>query len=198
VRDYGVSPDRLLVAHPGAPDPFFDVPRGKNGHRPRILFVGGDFERKGGPALLQAFVPLASKAELVLVTGAAVPEQAGVTVLRDIRPGTAEQLRVFADADVFCLPTLGDCTSVALGEAMAAGLPVVTTTIASNPEWVPEDVGALISPNDDVALRAALERLVENASLRQSMGARARDWAEQHMRARRNAGRILRFMEEVA
>ncbi|MCC6381909.1 MAG: glycosyltransferase family 4 protein [Dehalococcoidia bacterium] len=199
VRDYGVDRARVLVAHPGAPRSFFLLPRKSVSARPRILFVGGDFVRKGGPALLRAFAPLSDRAELVLVTDAPVAPQPGVRVERGVRPGSDRQLRAYAEADVFCLPTRGDCTSVAIGEAMAAGLPVVTTTVGSNAETVtPGESGLLVPPGDEPALTSALCRLVDDASERQRLGLRAREHARDHMDARGNARRVFALLEDLA
>ncbi|GAB4334508.1 MAG: glycosyltransferase family 4 protein [Dehalococcoidia bacterium] len=199
VVDYGVGRDRILVAHPGAPQAFFDIDRARPVSRlPRILFVGGDFRRKGGEGLLAAFRGLEGRAELVLVTEAAVHPEPGVRVLRGVRPGSEAQLRAYADADIFCLPTLGDCTPVALGEAMAAGLPVVTTSVGSNHETVRDgEHGFVVAPGDVGALREALSRLVDDAALRQAMGAAARSRAHDRMDAGKNAHRVLDYVGAV-
>lgn len=197
--DYGVSEKPILVAHPGAGRRFFEIPRPRPGAgRPRILFVGGDFERKGGYDLLAAFAPLASRAELVLVTPTPLPETAGVTVLRDVHPGSDALIRAYAEADLFCLPTYGDCTSVAIGEALAAGLPVITTSVGSNRETVPPEAGRIVPAGDVPALRAALSELVEDGALRDRMSLAAREHAHQHMDAAANARRILELLREVA
>jgi len=197
--DYGVSNKPILVAHPGAARRFFEIPRPRTaGGRPRILFVGGDFERKGGYDLLAAFAPLASQAELVLVTPTPLPPAPGVTVLRDVQPGSDAQLRAYAEADLFCLPTYGDCTSVAIGEALAAGLPVVTTSVGSNSETVPLAAGRIVPPGNVPALQEALRELVEDGALRERMSAAAREHARQHMDAAVNARRILDLLREVA
>lgn len=196
--DYGVDRARVLVAHPGAGPSFFDLER-ERGPLPRILFVGGDFERKGGPDLLRAFEQLRGKAELVLVTGHPVPAAEGVRVESGVTPGSERLHRAFATADIFCLPTYGDCTSVAIGEALAAGLPVVTTTVGSNAETVREgETGFLIPPGDPAALAEVLLRLAEDAGLRERMGAAARADARARMDAAANAGRIIEFMEAAA
>ncbi|MGE5597680.1 MAG: glycosyltransferase family 4 protein [Hyphomicrobiales bacterium] len=198
VREYGCAGKRIEVAHPGASRAFFEIQRVSKSARPRILFVGGDFERKGGHDLLRAFEPLAGRAELVLVTEAQVPERPGVRVVHGVRPGTPEQFRAFAEADIFCLPTYGDCTSVAIGEALAAGLPVVTTSVGSNRETVPEAAGRIIAPGDAPALTAALDELASDASLRLRAGEAAREHARAHMDAAANARRVLALLEEVA
>jgi len=196
--DYDVDPSVSLVAHPGAGPAFFAIERCDTPRRPTILFVGGQFERKGGPALLEAFESLADRANLVIVTEDQIDVPAGVIVRRDIRPGTTALQDVFANADIFCLPTLGDCTPVAIGEAMAAGLPVVTTTVGSNHETVPEGAGLLVQPGDIEGLRAALTRLIDAPEERPAMGARARAHAREHMDSDRNANRILDLLMAVA
>lgn len=197
--DYGVDRARMLVAHPGAGPAFFEIEHEQAERLPQILFVGGDFARKGGPDLLEAFARLRGRAELVLVTDAEVPPAEGVRVERGIQPGTARQLAAFAAADIFCLPTLGDCTSVAIGEAMAAGLPVVTTRVGSNEDTVADgETGLLVPGADPGALAVALETLVSSPSLRNRLGVNARAAARARMDAMANAGRILTFMEALA
>jgi glycosyltransferase involved in cell wall biosynthesis len=199
VDDYGVEDERILVAHPGAPSDFFTIKRDHTRDVSRVLFVGGDFERKGGTALLRAFERLRGEAELVLVTNADVPDIAGVAVLRGVQPGTPELRLAFEQADIFCLPTLGDCTSVAIGEAMAAGLPVITTTVGSNRETVKDGVtGMLVEPGNDAQLFNALETLTDNPAKRREMGANARVDAKCRMDASRNASRVLSMLEAVA
>ncbi len=200
-EEYQVEPPRALVAHPGAGPGFFEAGRSRcqaPGRRPRILFVGGQFQRKGGDHLLEAYRAVADRADLVLVTEDDVPAAPPGALRRGIRPGTPELLAAFAQADIFCLPTLGDCTPVALGEAMAAGLPVVTTDIGSNAEWVPPTAGVLVPPGDASALADVLVRLVDDEPYRAALSAGARRHAERHMDARRNAGRILDLLGSVS
>jgi glycosyltransferase involved in cell wall biosynthesis len=187
----------MFVAHPGAPDELFSIERtAERGAKPCILFVGGDFERKGGAALLEAFAGLGGAAELAIVTEADIPAPAGVRIERGVRPGTARFGEIFGRADIFCLPTLGDCTPVALGEALAAGLPVVTTAVGSNASTVRDGVtGMLIEPGNVAALESALRMLVEDPAARRSMGEAARADARERFSARTNATRIFDMIE---
>ncbi len=199
VEDYGVDGKRVVVAHPGAPDELFSIERApQSQEKPRILFVGGDFERKGGIHLLEAFRTLARYAELTIMTEAHIAEEPGVSVLHGVRPGTAEFREAWEAADIFCLPTLGDCTPVALGEAMAAGLPVVTTTVGSNRETVVAGTGLLVEPGRTSALHDALRTLVTNREQRQEMGASARAHAREHLSARTNANRLIDHLVDLS
>lgn len=196
---YGVPRDRILVVHPGAGPAFFELQRPPANRLPRILFVGGDFERKGGRHLLDAFDRLHGRAELVCVTDAHLPYMPGLTVERGVTPGSERLLAAFAAADIFCLPTLGDCTSVAIGEAMAAGLPTVTTRVGSNAEVVRDgEHGLLIEPGSTRALSAALDHLVGDGAARARMGAAARAHARDCLDAAANARRILAHMRDAA
>ena len=77
-RDYGVRPGTVRVLHPGAGPEFFAIPRiARNRDVPNILFVGGDFRRKGGHVLLDVMAQLGGKASLTLVTGEAARAHGG-------------------------------------------------------------------------------------------------------------------------
>ena len=199
ICDYGVSANHIEVIHPGASPAFFQISRSIPARRPTILFVGGDFERKGGPLLLEAWAALRDRADLVLVTSAQVDSAPGIRVVRDATPGSKALIDAYANADIFCLPTLGDCTSVAVEEAMAAGLPVVTTDVGSNRSTVSDGGSGLIVPPGSLEeLGSALTELLDDPTLRRRMGGAARDAAGRDMNAETNAGRLLRLLESVA
>lgn len=203
VDDYGVSDERVHVIFPGT-----DIGRFAFGadrapvteDRPaRLLFVGGDFHRKGGNVLLQAYrSTLRDAAELHLVTEEPIAEERGVKVYRGLGPNSPELIELYKQADIFVLPTLGDCFPVVMGEAMAAGLPIVTTDVGALPEAVVDETNGLVVPaGDDVALVSALNVLCQNMELRTEMGRRGRRIAEQHHDSRRNAERVLEVIKGV-
>ncbi|MEW6416966.1 MAG: glycosyltransferase [Nitrospirota bacterium] len=78
--------------------------------------------------------------------------------------------------DIFCFPSLWEGFGIALVEAMAAGLPVVTSDIPPLKEVV-DDTGILVSPKDTEALAKALKMLIDNPSLRGPLGNKARERA---------------------
>ncbi len=77
-------------------------------------------------------------------------------------------------ADVFVLASWSEGFSNAIIEAMASGLPIVSTTVGGNPQAVTRDCGTLIPPGDLERLVTALRPLIESERLRRSMGANGR------------------------
>jgi glycosyltransferase involved in cell wall biosynthesis len=88
------------------------------------------------------------------------------------RPDVPDLLQAM---DIFVLPSYSEGVSLALLEAMAAGLPVIATAVGGTPEAVTEGVtGLLIPPRDATALAGALERLLSDSALAKKLGEKAR------------------------
>lgn len=83
---------------------------------------------------------------------------------------------ILAGSDLFVLPTLSDQFPTVLLEAMAAGLPVISTSVGGVPEIVShESTGLLVPAGDVAALAGAIERLVSDAALRRRLGEAGRE-----------------------
>jgi glycosyltransferase involved in cell wall biosynthesis len=153
-------------------------------YRPRVLFMGGDFARKGGHDLVAAWRAgrFGERARLDLVTHAAVPdagEADGIHVHAGVPVYSPAWRRLWRGADVFALPTHDEAFGLVFQESAAAGLPSVGTRINAIPELVLEgETGLLVAPGDRGALAAALDRLLASAELRLEMGVRARRHVE--------------------
>lgn len=93
--------------------------------------------------------------------------------------GWSDDVRAeLAGVDVLVLPSRSEGFPLTIVEGMLAGLPVVATRVGSVPEAVRDgDTGLLVEAGDPVALAAALGRLVQDAGLRRTMGARGRQVA---------------------
>ena len=202
VAHYGADASRVTVIHPGTVLGRFPDPRERRARRQgplRVLFVGGDFQRKGGDVLLEARRRMRHSAELHLVTGADVPVELGVNVYRGVKPLSPELLKLYADADVFALPTRGDCLAVVLGEAMAACLPIITTGVGAHAEAVEnEGSGFIVPTNDAVAVADRLDRLAADPELARRLGTRARALGEERFDMKKNANRIGDLLLETA
>ena len=104
--------------------------------------------------------------------------------------------------DIFALPSLEEYHSIALLEAMRAGLPIVATNVGGNPESIErEKEGLFVAPRDAAALAAAIERLVEDPEMAERLGraARARflkEFTEQVM-VRKTAQWLIGCAEKV-
>jgi glycosyltransferase involved in cell wall biosynthesis len=201
-EDYGVPRERLRVIPPGVDVAAWAPPatRPARGDRVRLLFVGGDFERKGGDLLLDVWRHhLADLCELHLVTKGDISSQPGVNVYRTLSPNDRELRALYHYCDALVLPTRGDCFSLASIEAMAAGLPVITTAVGGIPEIIEDQAsGYLIAPNDGMALREVVERLAADADRRQAMGARGRAIVGDRFNARHNTLRLLDVLIQAA
>ena len=198
VRDYSMNPGKVEVIPPGIDLGRWNFPRSPS-TRPqgpvRLLFVGGDFRRKGGEILLKAFrQELMRDCELDIVTRDDVDTRGlvNVRVHRGLGPNAEDLLALYARADLFVFPTFGDTLPIVLMEAMASGLPVVATRIGALHEEVEDGVtGFLVQPGDADALAQATRRLVADPDLLRQMSDAARRRADRLFNGAKNYSRLL-------
>ena len=202
IDEYGVPPERIKIIPPGVDTAWWAPPPGQRqtAHRTRLLFVGADFARKGGDLLLDVWRShFADECELHLVTRGDVTPEPGVVVYRDFSPNDPGLRSLYHSCDALVLPTRADCFSLASIEAMAAGLPVITTNVGGIPDIVDDGTtGYLLAPNDGAALRAAIERLVQAPQLQLQLGAAGRRKADSRFDAARNTWKLLALLRDVA
>ena len=170
-------------------------PPARNGSGPvRILFVGRLSRDKGAFDILEIAAKLATIApgfRIDLVGIAETAEEDSWIRRRTTELGLADRLvfhgyqsgadkaKLFADADIFLLPTYAEIFPNVLLEAMAAGLPIVTTDVPVIPEMVTENVhGHLRKPGDIDGFVDALAALINDTGRRRAIGRHNRNEAE--------------------
>jgi glycosyltransferase involved in cell wall biosynthesis len=204
VEDYGAAPEKVAVVAPGIDMQRWNFPRHDLDarRRVRLLFVGADFARKGGPTILEAMKQsLSVECELDIVTRDRVDTTGipNVRVHHGLGPNAPELMSLYEHADIFVFPTEADVLPLAIMEAMASALPVVTTRVGAIAEQITDGVtGCVIPPRDVNALTECALRLVRNPQLRREMGLAARAEAERVFNGSINYPRILEIMKRCA
>lgn len=98
---------------------------------PKVLFVGGELERKGGNLLVNAWeTKLKGKCELIILTQSKFNAPEGLKVFNNILKGSKQHIELFKTSDIFILPTYRDAFPYVLGEAAMASMAIVTTQYA--------------------------------------------------------------------
>ncbi len=157
--------------------------RAGTGALPRFMFMGGDFARKGGYDLLEAWRAggFATRATLELVTNWQIHGELppGVSLARRIAAHSPEWIAQWAAADVFVMPTRNEAFGLVFQEAAAAGLPAIGTRHNAIPEIIIDgETGLLVPPGDIASLVAAMNTLLGSAELRRRFGSRTREIIE--------------------
>lgn len=197
IQYYGIPSDSIAVIHNGVdqeafsplqrPDLGPEVRKslGVSPDEPVILFVGTGFERKGLDTLIRALGTLRSRSRArLIVVGrgdrdacSALAAAHGVEdrLLWVPRSDSSEMAGYYAAADIFVLPTRYDPFANSTMEALASGLPVITTTVNGVSEILRDNESALlVEPDDAAAISDRLSALVEDGGLRERLGASGR------------------------
>jgi glycosyltransferase involved in cell wall biosynthesis len=203
VERYGVARERIHVLPNGVDErQFFPRERaaarrqlGLPAGRPLVAFVGHLNERKGPLRVLEAIRVRPEIGAVFLGRGPQRPEGDQVLFAGAV---PHEEVPVWLSAaDLFVLPTLDEGCSNALLEALACGLPLVTSDRPFNRAVVDESMALLVEPTDTGALGAAIAALVARPALRAALGAAGLARAGAH-RLEGRASRILSLLHGVA
>lgn len=187
-RFYGVDPARVRVIHNGVDVP--DISDGERQHlrdktrtelglepgQIMVLFLGGGWLRKGLKDLIAASAMLPCHLRVVVVGSgnqeeySAIAAQTGAEI--PIFAGQREGAdRFYYAADIFALPTLYDPFANSTMEALAAGLPVITTTSNGVSEILTDGANAFCIPaRSPETLAGRIQTLADDPSLRRHMG----------------------------
>lgn len=198
-RHYGVDPNRIVVIPHGVDTKVF-APFSSSGARNEarrrlglsaddftVLFIGSDYRLKGLIPLLSAAAKIPNVRLLVVgvtpdSTLASLSKKCAMDGRVIFHGKTLSMAPLYAAADCFVLPTRYDTFSLTTFEAMASGLPVIVSREAGVSELLRADRDSMLldDPNDTDVLAERLRLLLEDRSLRSSLGAEARRTAERH------------------
>ena len=184
---YGFPASRVRVVAPGT-DPAQAAVGPGAGEPPRLLCVGSVSPRKGQDVLVRALARIPALPWSCICAGSLThtPEFADsvVELARTLglegridfpgELGAPELDKLYHSASIFVLATHYEGYGMALAEALARGLPVVSTHGGAVPDTVPLEAGVLVPPGDERALAAALEELLagpEGAARRAGLAA---------------------------
>jgi glycosyltransferase involved in cell wall biosynthesis len=185
---YGVPAGRVGVVEPGTERAPWATGGGAGPDALSMLCVATLTPRKGHAVLIEALAGLRDRPWVLHCAGSRArdPVEAERVDALVARWGLSERIRwhgeielsrleaLYAQADLFVLPSLHEGYGMALAEALAHGLPVVSTTAGAIVDTVPADAGVLVPPNDVHALRDVLRRVMDTPGWRATLGAGAR------------------------
>jgi glycosyltransferase involved in cell wall biosynthesis len=186
IADYDVPPQCVSVVRPGN-DPVPPAPGSKDAVV-RLLSIGSVVPGKGYDLLIAALVTLADMPWRLTIAGDRTRNPAAaaqldadieayglgdrVAVLGAVLPERIDEL--YLASDIFVLASRFEGYGMALAEAIAHGLPVVSTTAGAIPDTVPAGAGLLVPPDNTTALAQALRRLIADPPERQRLATNAR------------------------
>lgn len=210
-----VPEDRIFVLPNGIPDPVSEGPAGGATANVTITYLGTLIRSKGFPLLIRAMARLRSEGLPVRLVCAgswyldedraeaeALVSDLGLTDAVEfpgVVTGSAKE-RLLGETDIFGFPTSypAEGQPFVILEAMAAGLPIVTTGRGAIPDMVETEVNGIVVPEGDLdALSGALRRLVEDPELRSRLARASRRRYEEHFTDEHCARRLVELLDTV-
>ena len=186
LEKYALPPDRIVVVEPGT-DPASRA-RGSDGSSLELLSVATLGPGKGHDILLTALAAVPCRDWRLVCAGSLTRHPATAEKVRGLaaRLNLADRVVLAGDldtsaldtcyerADLFVLATRQETYGMAVAEALARGLPVVSTRTGAIPDLVGDHAGVLVPVGDSAAFTAALARILGDDDLRQRLRAGAR------------------------
>ena len=177
IEEVGVAPQRVSILANGVPRPQQAAQRGLP-DRPNLLFLGRLCARKGLPELIAALGTPSLRARhwraVIAGDGDPAPFRAMIgwhrLANRVDMPGwlgREDIQELLGRTDILVLPSHHEAMPIAVLEALASGVAVITTAVGTLPEFLQDGVNALlVVPGDVAALSNAIEKLLDDAPMR--------------------------------
>jgi glycosyltransferase involved in cell wall biosynthesis len=176
IEDYGCSPDKVICVYAGSNVEINVKIDNRKFNNKNILFVGIEWERKGGPELVEAFKRVLKAEPTARLTIVGCSPKLSISNCNVVGYVSLEVLsRYYQEASVFCLPSKLEPYAIAFLEAFAHGLPVVTTDLGIKNDYVTNgENGYLVKLGDIERLSEALVDLIRNPEKCRVMGEKGR------------------------
>ncbi len=198
LQDYAYPPARVSVLPPSI-DLRRRRPLQRNSARRQILFVGGDFRRKGGPLLLDCYRRwFRDEFDLHVVTRSAVAEEPGVFVHHGVEAFSPAWYERWNAADAFVFPSALETFGIVLLEALAFEVPVISTSVGAARSILAQgDAGWLLRERTPEALRDALREIFGNPSASRQRAIEGRRRVEKHFDLCANTRSLVGWLQEA-
>jgi len=211
LRQYGLPPGSVAVIPNGIDTRVFSsATEAPQGGEQRLLFAGQLQKFKGLDYLIEALPTVRAaypwvKLQVVYQTDALLQHYRAQAARLGLDgrvefagPKTARELaQLYSAAAVVVSPSLGECLSTVVLEAMCCGAAVVATDVGSIREQLDESTGVIVPPRDSGALAKAICGLLAAGDLRGSMGQTARRKARAEFTITKMIDRHVRLYEEL-
>jgi glycosyltransferase involved in cell wall biosynthesis len=189
IRVLGLAPERIEVIHSGIPDVYFGA-QPRPAERPYVLSLGTIEPRKNIDTLLDAWQSFRLRNDFDLFIAGATGWASEKTMQRlTSRPPPSvrylgyvpedELPGLTAGATAFIYPSLYEGFGFPVAQAMAAGVPVITSNNSCLPE-IAGEAALLVDPRSPAEIRSALEKLLTTPALREQLRSAGRARAQQY------------------
>lgn len=210
---YGIPRDKIKVTYAGVEESLLRIPiKRKENKKPILLFVGriGDNRNQKGLDILLKAMPLVLKKNDIYLrivgpgrieSYSSLARKLGISAkIKFLGQKSNEDLFTeYSTADIFVFPSRRESFGLVLAEAMASGLPIVSTVSGAIPEVVMNgDTGVLVPPDDPIKFSEAINELLSSPEKMEEIGMKGRERVRENFTWKRTATTVLKYYEEIA
>lgn len=188
--EYGLQPDQVHLLLPPVDTELFCPGQVVDGPL-KVIFLGGDFVRKGGPLLLEVAKSM-PQCSFSFITRYGGKSADNVEFLNGLEPETPDLIKAIRSGHLLALPTAADCSPLAAIEAQACGLPVIIGDVGGTSEIVEDGVtGTLLRHLDAKNLASAISAYDTDRALLRRHGTEGHKAVSQNNALEVHAAKLL-------
>tara|TARA_Y100000389_G_scaffold81040_1_gene77641 strand:- start:1021 stop:2019 length:999 start_codon:yes stop_codon:yes gene_type:complete len=162
---YGVKYSQMKKIPAPLDVELFNIPPRPTPLKPRVLFIGNDFDRKGGSFLINHLDQILEKFELTIVSSDKKADISGINYIDNLLYGSLSHKKIFYNHDILILPSRIEPYGMVIAEAASAGLAIITTKYAfASADLIQNEFSGIITENQIQCVEALLN-LAKNHSL---------------------------------